>query len=229
MVAKTAIVTGGSRGFGRALAALLTTEGWTVIVDGRDEATLREAPPGAVPVSGDVTVPDHRAALVDAAYDRSGRLDVLVNNASTLGLSPLPPMSSYPVRDLRAVYEVNVVAPLALAQLALPLLRASEGAIINLTSDAAVEAYPGWGGYGQSKAALEQLGAVMAAEEPQVRIWSLDPGDMRTQMHQEAFPGDDISDRPGPETVAPAVVHLLDRRPPSGRVRATDLLAQAAR
>jgi NAD(P)-dependent dehydrogenase (short-subunit alcohol dehydrogenase family) len=175
-------------------------------------------------VPGDVTDPDHRRALVEAA-GRTGRLDLLVNNASTLGPSPMPPLAGYPLEGLREVIETNVLGPLGLIQLALPLLRAGAGAIVDVSSDAAVEGYPGWGGYGASKAALEQLSKVLAAEEPALRVWWLDPGDMRTEMHQEAFPGEDISDRPEPETVVPAVLRLLEGWPPSGRVRASELLA----
>ena len=215
-----AIITGGSRGFGRALAEDLLSAGWAVVVDAR----RGPFPPTAHAIEGDVTDATHRAALIDTAR-RLGGLDLLVNNASALGPSPLPRLADHPVPDLRRVLEVNVVAPLALIQEALPLLRASGGAVVNVTSDAAVEGYEGWGGYGASKAALDQLSNVLAAEEPSVRVWAFDPGDMRTQMHQHAFPGEDISDRPEPATVVPAVRRLLTERPPSGRVRAQDLLA----
>jgi NAD(P)-dependent dehydrogenase (short-subunit alcohol dehydrogenase family) len=226
---RTAIVTGGSRGFGLALARELTALGWHVVIDGRDPGAVDRAArqSGAIPVPGDVTDAGHRRRLVEAALAPTGRLDLVINNASALGPSPLPRLSDYPVEGLRQVYETNLLAPLALVQEALPALRASAGAVINVTSDAAVEAYPGWGGYGSSKAALEQVSRVLAAEEPEVRVWWLDPGDMRTRMHQDAFPGEDISDRPEPETVAPAVVRLLDSRPPSGRVRAADLTSVA--
>jgi NAD(P)-dependent dehydrogenase (short-subunit alcohol dehydrogenase family) len=225
----TAIITGGSRGLGLALARDLARDGWTVIVDARDEAALRAATAGTTigAVPGDVTDAAHRAALVAAAAD-TGRLDLLVNNASVLGPSPLPPLRDLTVDDLAEIHRVNVAAPLALVQEALPQLRASGGAVVNVTSDAAVEAYEGWGGYGSSKAALEQLSNVLAAEEPEVRVWWVDPGDMRTQMHQDAFPGEDISDRPEPESVVPAFRRLLAESPPSGRVRASDLLAVVA-
>jgi NAD(P)-dependent dehydrogenase (short-subunit alcohol dehydrogenase family) len=163
----------------------------------------------------------HRSALVDAA---GGRLDLLVNNAGTLGASPLPALADYPVAELRAAFEANVIAPIALTQLALPLLRASGGAVLNITSDAAVEAYAGWGGYGAAKAALEQASNVLAAEELAVRVWWADPGDLRTDMHQAAFPGEDISDRPEPASVVPAFVRLVTERLPSGRYRASHLL-----
>lgn len=223
-----AIITGGSRGLGLALTERLAQDDWDVLVDGRDPTALRSAldPLGrrvrAVP--GDVTHPHHREELISAATALGG-LDLLVNNASTLGPSPLPHLAAYPVEELEAVYRTNVLAPLALMQAALPRLAASAGAIVNVTSDAGVEPYPGWGGYGSSKAALDQLGSVLAVEEPGVRVWSFDPGDMRTQMHQDAFPGEDISDRPEPASVVPALVHLLSVRPPSGRLRASDLLS----
>jgi NAD(P)-dependent dehydrogenase (short-subunit alcohol dehydrogenase family) len=167
---------------------------------------------------GDVTDPEHRAALV-AAADKLGGIDLLVNNAGILGPSPLPALRDTPLAAVRDLHEVNVVAPLALAQLALPALRSAGGVLVNITSDAAVEPYPGWGGYGMAKAALEQAGRVLAVEEPQVRVWSVDPGDLRTRMHADAFPGEDISDRPLPQTVVPAFLRLLAECPPSGRVR----------
>jgi NAD(P)-dependent dehydrogenase (short-subunit alcohol dehydrogenase family) len=226
-----AIITGGSRGLGRALAEDLADDGWSVVVDARDGDALGAAAMGrsrirAIP--GDVTDPDHRAALVAAAADL-GRLDLLVNNASSLGPTPLPSLREVALADLESVLRVNVVAPLGLIQLALPLLAASGGAVLDITSDAAVEGYEGWGTYGSSKAALDQLGNVLAAEEPAVRVWSFDPGDMRTQMHQDAFPGEDISDRPEAATVVPAVRRLLRDRPPSGRVRVSDLRHEAVR
>lgn len=222
---KTALVTGGSSGLGRALAEVLVRQGWQVIVDGRDVEALRKAAAavGSVPVPGDVTTAGHRAALMDEVRSRGGRLDLLVNNAGALGPSPLPPVAELELEALREVYEANVLAPLALIRLALPPLRASLGAIVNVTSDAAVEGYPGWGGYGSSKAALEAISRVLAVEEPRVRVWWVDPGDMRTRMHQDAFPGEDISDRPDPATVVPDLLALLDARPPSGRVRLSDL------
>lgn len=222
---KTAIVTGGSQGFGRALAALLVRRTWTVVIDGRDADAVDEAAraTGAVAVPGDVTDPEHRGRLVEEAL-RRGSLGLLVNNASSLGVSPLPSLADYPIGDLRDVLETNVVAPLALAQVVLPHLRASGGALVNVTSDAAVEGYEGWGGYGASKAALEQWSRVLSTEEPGVAVWWVDPGDMRTAMHQQAFPGEDITDRPLPEEIAPALLTLLDRRPPSGRIVLRELL-----
>jgi NAD(P)-dependent dehydrogenase (short-subunit alcohol dehydrogenase family) len=250
----TALITGASRGLGLALAAGLAREGFDLIIDARDPAALDAAAgalrpagdpaaqrpgssaaprPGssAAPrpgrtvtaIPGDVTDPAHRAALAAAAR-AAGRLDLLVNNAGTLGASPLPALADYPPDELRAAFEVNVIAPIALTQLALPLLRASGGAVLNITSDAAVEAYAGWGGYGAAKAALEQASNVLAAEELAVRVWWADPGDLRTDMHQLAFPGEDISDRPEPDSVVPAFVRLVTERLPSGRYRAAHLL-----
>jgi NAD(P)-dependent dehydrogenase (short-subunit alcohol dehydrogenase family) len=222
-----AIVTGASRGLGLALARSLVQRGWRLVVDAREEAALLEATAaleGVTAVAGDVADPAHRRALVEAA---GPRIDLLVNNASLLGPSPQPALADYPLAELQRVYEVNVLAPLALVQLALPLL-APDGAILNVTSDAAVEAYEGWGGYGSSKAALEQLGAILAAEHPGLRVYTVDPGDMRTQMHQAAFPGEDISDRPPPEESVPGLLALVDGSLPSGRYRARELAAEAA-
>jgi len=227
-----AIVTGASRGLGRALVRTLSADGWSLVVDGRDAERLDHAAaafgPGPVrTLPGDVSDPAHRAALVDAALEFGG-IDLLVNNASVLGPSPQPALADYPLDVLARVYAVNVVAPLALTQLALPQLRERAGAVVNVTSDAAVEPYEGWGGYGSSKAALEQIGNILGAEEPTVRVYTFDPGDMRTQMHQDAFPGEDISDRPEPETVVPALVQIVRARPASGRYRAADLQAVAS-
>jgi len=212
-----AIVTGASRGLGRALALGLADNGWSVVVDGRSLDAVQHA--DIVSVRGDVTDPAHRAALLAAAP----RPDLLVNNAGILGPSPQPPLADYPLSTLRAVFEVNLFAPLALTQLALPALRERGGAVLNISSDAAVEAYEGWGGYGSAKAAVEQASRVLAVEEPAIRVWWVDPGDLRTQMHQEAFPGEDISDRPPPETVVPAFLRLIWDRPPSGRIRIAEL------
>jgi len=219
-----AIITGASRGLGLALATGLASAGWRLVLDARGAEDLAEAAwnLNAVAVPGDVTQPAHRAALV-AAADRLGGADLLVNNAGILGPSPQPALADYPLDALRDVYEVNVVAPLALIQAALPGLRARRGAVVNVTSDAAVEPYPGWGGYGSAKAAVEQANRVLAAEEADVRVWWVDPGDLRTRMHQEAFPGEDISDRPLPSSVVPAFLRLVSDAPPSGRIRLADL------
>jgi len=222
-----ALITGASKGLGRAVTHALAGRGWALVVDARGAQELGTAIQGladVVAIPGDVTDPAHRLELADAA-SRPGGLDLLVNNASTLGTSPLPQLADYPLDELRAVYETNVIAPLALFQLLAEPLTNAGGTIVNVSSDAAVEAYPGWGGYGSAKAGLDQLTAVLAAEEPRLRCYAFDPGDMRTQMHQLAFPGEDISDRPEPRTVVPALLRLVDERPPSGRYRATDLLA----
>ena len=224
-----ALITGASRGLGRATAHALARRGWSLIVDARRADDLDGAMRGladVVTVPGDVTDPRHRADLA-AAAGRAGGLDLLVNNASRLGPSPQPLLRDYPLDELGRVYDTNVAAPLALIQLLTVPLAAAAGTIVNVSSDAAVEAYPGWGGYGSAKAALDQLTAVLAAEEPSLRCYAFDPGDMRTDMHQQAFPGEDISDRPEPETVVPALLRLIAERPPSGRYRASDLAAPA--
>jgi len=224
-----ALITGASRGLGRAAAHTLAQRGWSLIVDARRAADLTGAMRGladVVAVPGDVTDPGHRARLAEVA-SRAGRLDVLVNNASRLGPSPQPPLASYPLDELGRVYDTNVFAPLALIQLLAVPLTAAAGAVVNVSSDAATEAYPGWGGYGSAKAALDQITAVLAAEQPALRCYAFDPGDMRTDMHQQAFPGEDISDRPEPEAVVPALLRLLDERPPSGRYGASDLTVPA--
>ncbi len=225
-----ALITGASRGLGMATARALASRGWSVVADARHEEDLADAVRGlraVTLIAGDVTSAGHRAVLA-AAVTRLGRLDLLVNNASSLGPSPLPPLRGYDLGALRRVYETNVIAPLALIQLLAGPLATAGGTVVNVSSDAAVEAYPGWGGYGSSKAALDQLTAVLAAEEGDLRCYAFDPGDMRTEMHQQAFPGEDISDRPEPESVVPALLRLIGERPPSGRYRAADLTASPA-
>jgi NAD(P)-dependent dehydrogenase (short-subunit alcohol dehydrogenase family) len=229
-IAPVALITGASRGFGRAVAVALSQLGWRVVLDARSDRDLTEASAGlrhAVAISGSVTDPVHRRAVA-AAVDVFGGLDLLVNNASYLGPSPRPPLADFPLSELRTVYETNVIAPLALVQEVLPLLRARGGTIVAVSSDAAVQPYQGWGGYGSSKSALDQLSAVLAVEEPNLHVYAFDPGDMRTEMHQAAFPGEDISDRPEPETVVPALLRLVAERPASGRYRAADLAAARA-
>jgi NAD(P)-dependent dehydrogenase (short-subunit alcohol dehydrogenase family) len=224
---RTAIVTGASRGLGLALARELATRGWRLLIDARTPHELADAArelsrlTDLEALPGDVSDDWHRQALVAVA---DGRIDLLVNNASVFGPSPQPELSTYPLSELERVYRVNVLAPLALIQLALPSIQPG-GCIINVTSDAAVEPYAGWGGYGSSKAALEQLTAILGAEHPELRIYSVDPGDMRTRMHQEAFPGEDISDRPLPEESVPGLLALIEQSPPSGRFRTQDLMA----
>ncbi len=217
-----AIITGASRGLGLALARALARREYALVIDARDAGDLARAErelaelTEVVAIAGDVADEHHRRTLIDAA---GAPIDLLVNNASTLGPSPQPALADYPLAALETVYRVNLMAPLALAQLALP--RMPGGArIINLTSDAAIEPYEGWGGYGSSKAGLEQLTAILGAEQPALRVYAVDPGDMRTQMHQEAFPGEDISDRPPPEDSLPGLLALIDGDLPSGRYQA---------
>jgi NAD(P)-dependent dehydrogenase (short-subunit alcohol dehydrogenase family) len=219
-----AVITGASRGLGAALAHALERRGWDLVVDGRDADTLAAATRGtaAHALPGDVTDPAHRQAVADAASALGGA-DLLVNNASTLGASPLPAVRDLTESTLLHTLVTNVVAPHALTRLLLPQLLEHRGTVLNISSDAAVEAYPGWAGYGSSKAALDQLSRVLAAEEPGLRVYVVDPGDMRTQMHQDAYPGEDISDRPEPATVVPRLLDLLASGLPSGRYRATDL------
>jgi NAD(P)-dependent dehydrogenase (short-subunit alcohol dehydrogenase family) len=227
----TALITGASRGLGLALARALAARRWNLVLDARGGETLHQvadelsAHTRVEALSGDVADPAHRAALA-AASGQLGGMDVVVNNASILGASPLPPLLDYPLETLRSVFEINVIAPLALLQELRPFLK-PEAIILNITSDAAVEPYQGWGGYGASKAALEQLSAILAAENPQWRVYRVDPGDMRTQMHQEAFPGEDISDRPLPEESVPGLLALIDGRLPSGRYTARAVAAGA--
>lgn len=229
----TALVTGASRGLGRALAAGLARRGWRLIIDGRDRATLDAATTalaGATDVTalcGDVGDPQHRAALASAVH-AVGRLDLLINNASTLGPSPLPSLASVDEQTLTDVYRVNAIAPLLLFQAVHDVLETVDGTVINVTSDAAGGAWPGWGVYGSSKAALEQLTSVLGAEHPSLAVYAVDPGDLRTDMHQAAFPGDDISDRPAPATVVPAILSLVDHRPASGRYRVAELPSEPA-
>jgi NAD(P)-dependent dehydrogenase (short-subunit alcohol dehydrogenase family) len=223
----TGIVTGASRGLGLALARALDERGWRLIVDARGGDALDEAAAGlqnVTAIAGDVADPAHRRALVDAAGDR---IDLIVNNASLLGPSPQPALADYPLETLREVYEANVIGPLGLLQLALPQMP-DGAAVLDITSDAGVEAYEGWGGYGSSKAALEQLTAILAAEHPGLRVYWVDPGDMNTQMQQDAFPGQDVSDRPPPEESVPGLLALIEGTLPSGRYQAREL-AQVAR
>lgn len=220
-----ALVTGGSAGFGRAVVEALAGEGWSVITDARRPERLPSLA-GVTAVAGDVSDPAHRTRLA-AEVERHGRLDLLLNNASHLGPSPQPLLADYPLGELARVYEVDVFAPLALIQAVLPWLLPGSGVVVNVSSDAAVEDYEGWGGYGSAKAALDKLTAVFTVESPRLRVYSFDPGDMRTEMHQLAFPGEDISDRADPASVVPALLRLLAERPPSARYRASDVAAVA--
>lgn len=228
---KTALITGASRGLGLALARALAGRGWRLIVDARGQETLERAAEelstrtDVTAIAGDVADSAHRRALAVAAR-AAGGLDVVVNNASVLGPSPQPELLDYPLQTLAGVFRINVIAPLAVVQVLRPMLKPA-ARIVNVTSDAAVEAYAGWGGYGASKAALEQLSAVLAEENPAWRVYWVDPGDMRTQMHQEAFPGQDISDRPLPEESVPGFLWLLEGDLPSGRYQARQLVVEA--
>jgi NAD(P)-dependent dehydrogenase (short-subunit alcohol dehydrogenase family) len=217
----TAIVTGASRGLGLALARALAERGWGLVIDARETAPLHEVATelalitNVVALAGDVADPLHRETLVAAA---NGPVDLLVNNASVLGPSPQPALADYPLDTLEHVYRVNVLAPLALIQLA------AAPRVLNVSSDAAVEAYEGWGGYGSAKAALDHLTAILAAEQPGRRFYAVDPGDMNTRLHQEAFPGEDISDRPPPEDSVPGLLALIEGDLPSGRYQAKALV-----
>ena len=216
-----ALITGGSAGLGRALTLALAKRGWTVVTDGRSTERLAElAGERVVTVPGDVTDAGHRARLVEEV-ELLGRIDLLVHNASTLGPLPLRPLRDLPVAELAEVWRVNVEAPLALTQVLLPKLLASAGVLLTVSSDAAVEHYETWGVYGASKAAADHLTLTLAAEEGLLG-YAVDPGDMRTQMQADAYPDEDISDRPLPETVVPKLLSLLRDRPASGRYRAAD-------
>jgi NAD(P)-dependent dehydrogenase (short-subunit alcohol dehydrogenase family) len=229
---RTALITGASRGLGLALARHLAADGWKLVVDARTGTDLDDAVAdldrsSVVAVAGDVASEEHRLALLRVVADLGG-VDAVVHNASRLGPSPQPALAAYPLDVLRDVYAVNVFAPLRLTQLLLPHLRPG-GRVVFVTSDASVEAYEGWGGYGSSKAALDQIAAVLAAEHPELRVYAVDPGDMNTRMHQEAFPGEDISDRPSPEASVPGFREILTGHLPSGRYRARALPVEAVR
>ncbi len=225
---RVALITGASRGLGLALARGLAHEGWTLIVDARGEGDLEAARAElaeltrVIAIPGDVTDEEHRRALAEAAREAGG-LDALVNNASILGPSPQPALLDYPLDTLEEVYRANTLSPLALIQATRNALKPG-ARIVNMTSDAAAEPYKGWGGYGSSKAALEQLSNILAAENPDLQVYWVDPGDMRTRMQQEAFPGEDISDRPPPEESVPSLVELLTGDLPSGRYEARALI-----
>lgn len=222
---KVAVITGASEGLGAALARELDRHGWSMVLDARDAARLEESVQGldgAHPIPGDVTDEEHRAALVARAAELGGA-SLLVNNASTLGASPQPTVADLTPEVLEAVFRTNLHAPVELVRELLPQLRATGGTVLNISSDASVEGYPGWGAYGASKAALDQVSRVLAAEEPGLRVYAVDPGDMRTRMHQDAFPGEDISDRPSPDVVVPHLLALLTSGLPSGRYRASEI------
>jgi NAD(P)-dependent dehydrogenase (short-subunit alcohol dehydrogenase family) len=230
---RVAVVTGASQGLGLALAEALAQQGWTLVVDARraDRLEAAVASLGALSdvtgVAGDVTDPEHRAALAAAAA-RWGTVSLVVNNASTLGASPLPALGDITPEVLRRTFDVNVIAPIALLQ-ALDQALEPGATVVNITSDAAVGSYPGWGGYGASKAALERASRILAVERPDLRVLLVDPGDMRTEMHQDAFPGEDISDRPDPEESIPGIIALVDGDQPSGRYEARTLVHAESR
>jgi NAD(P)-dependent dehydrogenase (short-subunit alcohol dehydrogenase family) len=220
--ARVALVTGGTAGLGLALTRALAADGWHVITDGRHEGRIKEAdfPAEVTAIVGDITDADHRAALVNAVWER-GRLDLLVHNASTLGPLPMRPLAEITIAEMAEAWRTNVGAPLVLTGELLPWLRPGESTLVSLSSDAAVNHYESWGLYGAGKAALDHVTLTYGAETG-VAAYAVDPGDMRTQMHQDAFPGEDISDRPLPETVVPHLLRLLDERPESGRYKASD-------
>jgi NAD(P)-dependent dehydrogenase (short-subunit alcohol dehydrogenase family) len=225
---KNALITGASRGLGLALARQLADQGWGLIVDARGKKALEQVreelaqKTTVIAIPGDVTAESHRKKLLKAAQEL-GRLDLIVNNASLLGPSPQPLLLAYPLDVLEDVYRANVIAPLAILQMLQPALK-PDACIINITSDAGVEPYGGWGGYGSSKAALEHLSHIFAEENPSLRVYWVDPGDMRTQMQQEAFPDEDISDRPLPEESVPGLIALIEGNQPSGRYRAREVV-----
>jgi NAD(P)-dependent dehydrogenase (short-subunit alcohol dehydrogenase family) len=229
---RVALVTGASKGLGRALARVLAARGWALVLDARGVEALDAiagelgAVTRVVAIAGDVADPTHREALASAVR-RLGGLDLLVNNASVLGPSPQPSLADYPLDELRRVLDVNLIAPLGLTQLVLPSLTEHAGRVVNVSSDAAVEPYPGWGGYGSAKAALDHLSAILAAERTDLRVYAFDPGDMRTDLAQQAFPGEDLNDRAEPATVVPALLRLVDGDLPSGRYRSGDLAGSA--
>ncbi|HEU4880380.1 MAG TPA: SDR family oxidoreductase [Gemmatimonadaceae bacterium] len=228
---RTALITGASKGLGLALARALASRGWNLIITARNADQLRIARDElavlthVAAIAGDVTDPAHRNALAVLARGHAG-LDAVINNAGALGPSPLPPLLDFPLDELRSVFDANVIAPLGIIQAVRAELK-PRARILNVTSDAAVNAYPGWGGYGASKAALEQVSSVLAVENPELRIYWVDPGDMRTDMHQAAYPGEDISDRPRPEQRVPGFLSLLESDLPSGRYSAESLVPAA--
>jgi NAD(P)-dependent dehydrogenase (short-subunit alcohol dehydrogenase family) len=224
---RVALVTGGSAGLGRELVLALHRHQWTVVTDARHPDRFAGLPDDLTTLAGDVTDAEHRDALASEIH-RLGRLDLLVHNASSLGPSPLPRLENLTIEDLTSVWRPNIGAPLVLTSQLIAFLRTSGGTILSVSSDAAVEHYEGWGLYGASKAALDHLTLQYATENPSIRGYAFDPGDMRTDMHQAAFPGEDISDRPLPETVVPALLDLIESGRPSGRYRAADLLLERA-
>ena len=225
---RTALITGASKGLGLALARALAKRGWNLIITARDSKQLQSVRnelaqlTHVAAIAGDVTDPAHRASLAILARGHSG-LDAIINNAGALGPSPQPSLMEYPLDNLENVLRTNVVAPLGVIQALKDQLKPG-ARVINVTSDAGVNAYAGWGGYGSSKAALEQLSAILSAENPELKVYWVDPGDMRTEMHQAAYPGENISDRPLPEARVPGFITLLEGDLPSGRYVAGDVV-----
>ena len=224
----TALITGASAGLGRALATELATLGWRLVLTARGAQRLEQVAAdlphqvSVTTIAGDVADPEHRSRVV-AEINRAGALDVLVNNASTLGPTPLRPLAALSPAELSDVLAVNLIAPFALTAALLPALTAARGVLLDISSDAGVEHYPDWGGYGASKAALDHLTLTFGQENLEIACYAVDPGDMRTDMQQAAFPGEDISDRRSPASVVPALLELISSRPPNGRYRAADI------
>lgn len=228
---KTALITGASRGLGLAIATALAHEGWQLLLNGRNPKALLQAQnklsalTKVEAISGDVMDEIHLIQFPQRIA-QFGQIDLVINNASTIGPSPQPKLLDYPIETIHQIFHTNVIAPLSLLQKIREYL-SQKAIIINVSSDAAVEAYEGWGGYGASKAALDHLTAILAVEQPDWRVYAVDPGDMQTQMHQEAFPNEDISDRPLPEEVAvPALLHLIKVQRKSGRYQAQELVQE---
>jgi len=234
MNGKTALVTGASRGLGFATAELLARRGANLIVAARNGDELESAVLWLRLHTDVVTVPadvsQDAEGIVEAGLAHFGRIDVLINNASELGPSPMPRLARLPWQAMERILRVNVTAALHLTQLVLPgMLERRHGTIVNVSSDAGVNAYPGWGGYGASKAALEHVGRTLAVEleGSGIRVLTVDPGDMDTRMHREAEPGVDLSHLAKPETVAPVLVALLEDDAAAGRYELQSLLAAA--
>ncbi|MBC5805465.1 MAG: short-chain dehydrogenase [Candidatus Eremiobacter antarcticus] len=236
---KVALITGASRGLGLEIAKAYAKRGARLMITARTSADLERAAaeirtssrgdgaarePLIEALAGDVADSSHARRLIDTTVRAFGRLDILINNASELGPSPMPSLEQLPIDDYHRILDVNAVAPLQLTQFALPHLKAAgEAFVINVSSDAGVQAYPGWGGYGSSKAALEHWSRILAAEldGSGVRILVVDPGDMNTEMHRQAEPGVDLAHLPGPERVARAFVRFVeDVREPFARLEA---------
>lgn len=228
-IKKTALITGASKGFGRALVETLAKEGWQLLINARNPQTLLETQryleqfTEVHAISGDVKDEIHLLQLPEKLEQLNWKLDLIVNNASTLGASPQPVLLEYPIESIHQIFHTNVIAPLSLLQKLKGYLK-DQAKIINLSSDAAANAYENWGGYGASKAALDHLTSIFIKENPQWSVYAFDPGDMRTEMHQAAFPGENIEDRPLPQSIAvPAALKLINENLNSGRYEASQL------